>query len=197
MATFSVFLVATLGVSGGALYATSHTNAHAGSPSLPQFVDGGDVAAMEWVAENTDSSAEFVVQGDAAEWFPQQTGRTILVGPWGVEWRGSEAYRDQLRQFRHLSECHTAWCLTAELQRASVHPDYVYVPKGGYTVRGMHRSQGASMTESMLVSSQYRLAFENSDVAVFRVAEGWRTTGPPATGPFPTRVEGTRTAGTA
>ena len=167
------------------MYATSHTNAHAGSPSLPQFVDESDVAAMEWVAANTDPSASFVVQGDAAEWFPQQTDRTILVGPWGVEWRGHEEYRYQLAQFRDLSRCHSAQCLTQQMQQASIHPDYVYVPKHHYTVRGMREVQGEGMASTMLTSPQYRLAFENREVLIFRVADGWPATGPSATGPVP------------
>lgn len=175
VATVTVVLVVLLGVSSGALYAASGVNAHAGSPSLPQFVDEGEVEAMQWAEENTAASADFVVLGDAAEWFPQQTDRTMLVGPWGVEWKGHEAYRSQLTQFRHLSLCRSANCLSAELERTGVHPDYVFVPKGQYTVRGMQKHQTATMTTTMLFSPGYQLAFENSDVAVFRVADGWVT----------------------
>jgi hypothetical protein len=183
--TVSVVLVVLLGVSSGALYAASDVDAHAGSPSLPQFVDRSEMAAMDWAEENTAQSADFVVLGDAAEWFPQQTGRTILVGPWGVEWKGHDAYRSQLHQFRRLSLCRSANCLSAELERSDVHPDYVFVPKGQYTVRGMQKHQQATMTTTLLFSPGYQLAFENGDVAVFRVADGWVSEQPPTTDPTP------------
>ncbi|WP_458187285.1 ArnT family glycosyltransferase [Haladaptatus sp. NG-WS-4] len=181
----SVVLLALVGLSGGTLYATGGLNAHAGSPSLPQFLDDGDVEAMAWAEENTDQSSSFVVLGDAAEWFPQQSDRTMLVGPWGVEWKGHSQYRYQLRQFRQLSRCHSSYCLTAELMSIRVHPDYVYVPKGGYTVRGMQRSQPDEMATTMLTSSQYHLVFENEDVAIFKLSEGWHPTKSGSTGPVP------------
>jgi hypothetical protein len=183
--TFSVVLLVTIGLSGGTLYAMGGLNAHAGSPSLPQFVDDGDVEAMAWAESNTSPSAEFVVLGDAAEWFPQQTDRTILVGPWGVEWKGHSQYRSQLRRFRQLSRCHSSYCLTGQLMQSRVHPDYVYVPKGTYTIRGMQRSQPSRMMMTMLSSSQYRLVFENEGGAIFEVADGWHPATPGPTKPLP------------
>ncbi len=182
---FSVVVFVVLGVSTGALYAAGGVDAHAGSPSLPQFVDDGEVAAMDWAERSTSPDARFVVLGDAAEWFPQQTGRTILVGPWGVEWEGQDAYREQLHQFRRTSRCENALCLSGELQQAGVHPDYVFVPKGKYTIRGMKKTRGEAMVTTMLFSPQYHLAFENDDVAVFRVADGWPPLDPPASAPEP------------
>ncbi len=183
--TFSVVLLATIGLSGGMLYATGGMNAHAGSPSLPAFVNGNDVEAMSWVSENTDQSAQFLVLGDAAEWFPQQTDRTIAVGPWGVEWKGHQQYRYQLHHFRTLSRSHTAGGLTRKLMRMQVHPQYIYVPKGPYTIRGMRHSQPKIMMSTMLSSPQYHLVFENDDVAIFEMADGWYPSGPGPSGPMP------------
>ncbi|WP_266080438.1 hypothetical protein [Haladaptatus caseinilyticus] len=183
--TFSVVVLVTVSLSGGALYATGGLNAHAGSPSLPQFVNEGDVKAMAWAESNTDTSAEFVVLGDAAEWFPQQTDRTMLVGPWGVEWKGHQQYREQLRQFRRLSRCHSSNCLTVRLMQFGVHPDYVYIPKGVYTIRGMQRHQPDRMIPTMMRSPQYQLAFENEEVAIFRLTDGWHPPRSGTTEPIP------------
>ncbi|GAA0235423.1 hypothetical protein [Haladaptatus pallidirubidus] len=183
--TFSVALLVTVSLSGGALYATGGMNAHAGSPSLPQFVNDGDVEAMEWTKKNTEPSAEFVVLGDAAEWFPQQTDRTMVVAPWGVEWKGHQQYSTQLRQFRQLSRCHSSNCLTVRLMQMDVHPDYVYIPKGTYTVRGMQREQPKEMMSRMMTSSQYHLAFENEEVAIFKLADGWHPSRSGTMGPIP------------
>ncbi|WP_458207608.1 ArnT family glycosyltransferase [Haladaptatus sp. NG-SE-30] len=184
--TFSVVLLATIGLSGGTLYATGGLNAHAGSPSLPQFVDGDDVEAMEWAKANTASDSTFVVLGDAAEWFPQQTDRAILIGPWGVEWKGQYQYQYQLRQFRRLSRCHSSYCLTGRLMQIRVRPDYVYVPKEMYTIRGMQRYQPNQMMTTMLSSPQYHLVFENDEVAIFELSKGWYPTKSGSTGPRPT-----------
>jgi hypothetical protein len=169
--TVSLVLIATVGLAGGAMYATSDVNAHAGSPSLPQFINHDDVEAMNWVQENTDWSATFVVQGDAAEWFPQQTHRTMLVGPWGVEWKGHEPYNRQLELFREMSACNSATCMTQTLSQAGVQPDYIYLPKGTFTVRGMQYQRTSRLAMSMHLSPRYQTVFENDEVIIFEVMD--------------------------
>jgi hypothetical protein len=167
--TAALVLIAAVGVAGGAMYTTGDVNAHAGSPSLPQFIDHDDVEAMEWAERNTDASATFVVQGDAAEWFPQQTHRTMLVGPWGVEWKGHEPYTRQLGLFRGVSSCNSAQCMSHTLSKEGVQPDYVYLPKGYFTVRGMQYQRTSKLAMSMHLSPTYRTVFENDGVIVFEV----------------------------
>ncbi|WP_208023623.1 ArnT family glycosyltransferase [Halorussus pelagicus] len=173
--TAALVLIATVGLAGGAMYATGDVDAHAGSPSLPQFIDHDDVEAMEWAERNTASSATFVVQGDAAEWFPQQTHRTMLVGPWGVEWKGHEPYTRQLDLFQDVSSCNSAQCMSQTLSNEGVRPDYIYLPKGTFTVRGMQYQRTSKLAMSMHLSPTYRTVFENDGVIVFEVlGEGER-----------------------
>jgi len=167
--TFTLALIATVGLAGGAMYTTSDVNAHAGSPSLPQFIDQRDVEAMNWVEENTGSDATFVVQGDAAEWFPQQTKRTMLVGPWGVEWQGHEPYNRQLDLYRGVSSCNSATCMTQTLSEENVRPDYIYLPKGKFTVRGMQYQRTSQLAMSMHLSPRYQTVFENDGVIIFEM----------------------------
>jgi hypothetical protein len=167
--TASLVLIAAVGLAGGAMYATSDVNAHAGSPSLPQFITHDDVQAMEWAQKNTKSSATFVVQGDAAEWFPQQAHRTMLVGPWGVEWKGHEPYNRQLQLFQDVSSCNSAQCMTQTLSDAEVEPDYIYLPKGKFTVRGTQYQHTSKLAMSMHLSPRYRTVYENDGVIVFEV----------------------------
>lgn len=169
--TVALVALTVVGLAGGAAYAAGVANAHAGNPALPQFIDGDDVAAMEWVRTETDPSATFVVQGDAAEWFPQQTRRTMLVGPWGVEWKGQQPYDRQLDLFRDVSACNSATCMRQTLSSAGVHPDYVYLPKGQFTVRGMEYRRTSQLAMSMHLSPTYRTVFENDGVIVFEVAD--------------------------
>lgn len=167
----SLVLVAAVGVAGGTLYATSGVNAHAGSPSLPQFIDHHDVEAMDWAEDNTDPGATFVVQGDAAEWFPQQTRRTVLVGPWGVEWKGNQPYTRQLALFRGISSCNSATCMSQTLSEAGVHPDYIYLPKGRFTIRGMEYQRTSKLAMSMHLSPKYQTVFENEGVIIFETTD--------------------------
>ena len=138
-----------------------------GGTSQPAFVDDDDVAAMEWVDEEVPADAGFVVLGDAAEWFPYLSDRAILVGPWGVEWDSAAAYRHQLGTYRRLSHCHAATCLSNRLRRNEVHPDYVYVPRDTYTVRGKQIRQSSRMRRSLVRAGGYRLVYENRGVMIF------------------------------
>ena len=166
--TFSIALVATFGMGAGTLYATSHLNSHGGSASLPQFVDNDDLAAMRWVHNHTANDSRFVVQGDTAEWFPYETGRTILVGPWGLEWTNPSRYRHELALFRTISTCPNATCLSTAFDQAGIHPQYVYVHRGSYTIRGMHRDASETLVSSLRSSGEFRLVYLNDGVAIFR-----------------------------
>ena len=191
--TACLVLIATVGLAGGAMYATSGVDAHAGSPSLPQFIDEEDHEAMQWVETHTKSDATFVVQGDAAEWFPQQTHRTMLVGPWGVEWKGHQPYNRQLQLFRDVSACNSAHCMRNTLAQSNTNPDYIYLPKGEFTVRGMQHRRTSKLAMSMHLSPRYQLVFENDGVLIFEVMgeQGERASkdGGPKNARLPPRAE--------
>ncbi|WP_227377501.1 hypothetical protein [Haladaptatus halobius] len=140
-----------------------------GGTSLPSFIDNEDLEATAWVDKEVPTDAEFVVIGDAAEWFPYLSNRTIAVGLWGVEWNSPAAYQHHLRMYRRLSHCHTQTCLSNQLRKNNVQPDYVYVPKGSYTVRGIRTHQLPRMRRSLLHSTDYLLVYENQGVMIFRV----------------------------
>ncbi|WP_129114577.1 6-pyruvoyl-tetrahydropterin synthase-related protein [Halegenticoccus tardaugens] len=134
----------------------------------PPFIDDDDVEAMEWAASETDPEATFVVMGDAAEWFPAKTHRTILVGPWGVEWVSSEAYNRQLDAYANVSACDSESCVNRWLDRSDADPDYLYVPRGGYVIRGSHHVQYGSLERALRLSERYEPAYENEGVVIFR-----------------------------
>jgi hypothetical protein len=142
-----------------------------GDGTTPAFVDDADVAAMAWAGESTPRGATFVVLGDAAEWFPVVSDRTILVSPWGAEWRGPDSYGPQLRAFRTVSHCDNVTCVERATAAVDADPDYLYLPKDGYTVRGGYRWADGNLTSSFTASSDYERAFENDGVVVFRAVE--------------------------
>jgi hypothetical protein len=177
-------------VSGG-MYAAG--TPLAGETSLPAFIDDDDLEAMEWIYLNTRPDANFVALGDAAEWFPLLTDRTIAVGPWGVEWKTPDKYRHQLGLFIFLSTCHDEDCLSAVMDRRNVQSDYVYVPKSDYTVRGFAEAQPAEMRASLVESDEYRLVYENEGVMIFEVL-GERSNGGQSSIEAPERESTYRTA---
>jgi hypothetical protein len=164
----AVAVVLLLGTGGGVLYATSQLDIHAGSPSLPAFIDDDDREAMAWAAANTAERDRFVVLGDAAEWFPYFARRPIVVSPWGVEWVDADQYYRQLSLYKRLSGCDRETCVTATLARANVQPEYVYVPTDAYTVRGIRHDQGPRLVDSLRSSDRYRQVYENDGVVIFR-----------------------------
>ncbi|WP_458210682.1 ArnT family glycosyltransferase [Haladaptatus sp. NG-SE-30] len=172
-------LVSSVGVS----FAASGLNSHHESTTQPAFMDDDDRAAMQWVEENTAADSEFVVLGDAAEWFPLLTDRAILVGPWGVEWEGHKPYNHHLSLYKRMSRCPGKACITQKMISNDVNPDYIYVPKGHYTVRGIDEYQKPWMRENLVDSDRYKLIYENEGAMIFRVSEPMEQTKVPENGP--------------
>jgi hypothetical protein len=167
-----VLAVTVLFAGIGGLYAAGALNFnHEHSTTQPAFMDTDDRNAMQWVVTNTDADADFVVLGDSAEWFPLFTDRPILVGPWGVEWTSAETYETQLSLYRSLSTCESESCLSNAMAANDVSPDYVYVPKGTYTVRGKEYVADGDLQYALLVSEEYEKVYENQGTAVFRVTD--------------------------
>ncbi|WP_458210086.1 ArnT family glycosyltransferase [Haladaptatus sp. NG-SE-30] len=160
-------LVLGLFVLLGTIYVTGVP--FAGQSTMPAFIDREDRTAMAWVQSETPSDADFVVLGDAAEWFPYLTERTILVGPWGVEWKTPTAYYQQMDAYTDISECTTARCLTTNLQNHKQQPSYIYIPKETYTVRGTAIDQSGAMRRSIERSDRYQIAYENKGVLIVRI----------------------------
>jgi len=140
--------------------------------TTPAFVDGDDVEAMAWAASETPSDATFVALGDAAEWFPAVADRTILLAPWGVEWRGPDAYQRHLYAFENASTCESAACLGEWTATVDADPDYLYVPRGEYTVRGDRYVASGALERSLAATGRYDPVFENEGVVVYRVRDG-------------------------
>lgn len=136
--------------------------------STPEFIDSEAVDAMAWVADETPADTTFIVIGDAAEWFPPLTDRTLLIGPWGVEWQGPGAYERQLAAYEAISQCQSVDCIRSVAGAHDAAPDYVYVPKGQYTVRGESAAQFGTLERSFERSPAWEPVYENEGVVVYR-----------------------------
>lgn len=153
-------------VVGGGYFAYEATLAS--DPSTPEYIDSDSVAAMEWAAAETDPEATFVVLGDAAEWFPALTDRTILVGHWGVEWEAPAAFERQEAAYEAVSRCDTVDCVERETARVGDDaPAYVYVPKGQYTIRGEAFVQSGAVERAFGRADSWERAYENDGVVIY------------------------------
>ncbi|WP_225316454.1 MULTISPECIES: glycosyltransferase family 39 protein [Haloferax] len=177
-AAFAIAIICS--VSLGGFYAGSQIgDAHHGSPSLPPFFDDDDRQAMKWAANHTEANASFVVLSDAAEWFPYYTKRTILVGPWGVEWVSPDQYYSQLSAFKSVSTCENASCVSESMESVGASPDYLYVPIGTYTVRGLEEDRTEQLRMSLDDSNRYRRVYGNEGVVVYRIVKPENSTSKP------------------
>lgn len=140
-------------------------------PTTPENLDDGTMAAFAWIESETPPDATVVVVGDTAEWLPALTDRTLLVGPWGVEWRGSDAFERQLAAHKMLSACRSAGCVEAVTTWVGHDPDYVFVPKGGYHVWGDYTVQDGALEQSFERSDDWERAHENDRVVIYRAAD--------------------------
>jgi hypothetical protein len=173
-----VGVVVLAAVTTGTLYgAGAVTGIRGDGAALPAFVDAADEDAMSWAAQHTPPDATFVVVGDAAEWLPFLADRTILIGPWGTEWQRPGAYATQYERFASISSCPDASCLARSLDRVDVRPDYVYVPKGHYTVYDEATVQEPSMPDSLDASGDFRVVYENEGVVIAEVTPGTSSPG--------------------
>lgn len=165
-----VFVLGAVGT--GVAFAGSELNTtHSGSSTQPQTVDNADLQAMSWIKNNTDSSADLVVLGDAAEWAPYYTERSVLVSPWGAEWTSTAGYYEEYELYRDLSSCSNVDCLRVLLGVAGRQPDYLYISRGVYTVHGEESSPHRDVINSMTASDRYKLQYKNRGVAVFKVSD--------------------------
>ena len=124
------------------------------------YFDDDDRQAMAWAKDNTPADAGFMVVGNQAEWFPLFADRTSVVGEWGAEWKRGEFVR-QRDMFNDLVACghKLADCIEQIRDDNHLRVDYVYLPKTDDTL---------SLRHSLGESPNWRLAYENSGVAVFR-----------------------------
>lgn len=132
---------------------------------LPAFVHGSDVEAAQWVRTNTTENASFVVLGDVAEWFPLLADRTSLVVPQGSEWEGTR--ERQMHRRNQLRPCLDANCLTTQLNRSGISPDYVYLSAAGYN-EPKSDQRWTLLGRSLRQSPSYEVVYENHGVLIVR-----------------------------
>ncbi len=172
-------LLSTYGVATGGLYAANYGPIPARpldrlqQDPMPSYIDGDDVTAMGWIRERTPPDATVLVAGDAAEWFPVFTKRTVLASPWGAEWLPPDQRERQVSLYRESSTCAAAKCIEKLLARNDVSPDYVYLTREGsrswIARETLTPAQWSGLLGRLNRSSGTTVVFRNRDVAVVKV----------------------------
>ena len=133
----------------------------------------GDRAAMQWVAQDTPSSSQFLVidgQPDWAadrtsEWFPALARRVSVTTPQGDEWIPDRAFARRVESHKQAQYCayFDANCLarwSAETGIAFTHL-YVHVPQSPLS------NQCCALIPSLEANPAYVLVYRGSGVAIF------------------------------
>jgi len=147
------------GVLSGVLFSSTIAGAvFPGTPVPASSFDGPQEEAAAWMQTETPPDATFVAIAPVGtnEKLPYKSQRTLLVMPWGAEWNGDGAYMEHQTTIHSLRSCGGVKCVENIFAKKGISPDHLYLDKGSIEVA------------SFRASDQYRAAFENSEVAIFR-----------------------------
>lgn len=104
-----------------------------------QRVSEDHVAAMEWVRDEADPDARFVVAAmvgwgadEISEWFPAVALRQSVATVQGSEWLGAEGYLDQAHRHRAVRLCSSSTdrCMAEWAASEGLADAWLFIPKG-------------------------------------------------------------------
>jgi hypothetical protein len=162
---FVVVMLALYGTATAALYAAD--SPQESRDTMPMFLDGEDVDAMQWASANTPADASFAVIGGVGEWFPLVAHRTSLIAPRGSEWSDERSMTRHTAIKNDLERCLSADCVSNTFEEASVAPDYVYLPRDGFGEDEIAVIRWRQLGESLQSDHRYELAYRKGDVMIF------------------------------
>ena len=133
----------------------------------------GEHTAMEWISENTDPSAKFIViTGDSSlidplsEWFPVLAKRISLATVQGHEWTPDQNLSVSVNKYNKLQACidQDITCLE------TWDYDYIYIRKIKPMREGNVEIRRSSLNIFSHASPEYEIVFENNEAAIYRPA---------------------------
>lgn len=133
----------------------------------------GERTAMEWVRQNTDTSAEFVViTGDTSlidplsEWFPMLAERVSLATVQGHEWTPEQNLPISVGLYNQLQGCVNQGlsCLH------SWDYDYIYIRKIKPMREGNVEMRHSILDLSLRESQAFKIVFENEEAVIYQPA---------------------------
>jgi hypothetical protein len=135
-----------------------------------------ELAALQWVKEDTPAGSTFLVIPDSswetaktAEWFPVLANRTSVATVQGSEWLPNGGFQRALDVYNDAYDCgyQTTECLTALARDDKVAFDYVYVRKGDLG------QCCTTLLESLDGDAGYQLVYDDEGATIYvREADG-------------------------
>jgi hypothetical protein len=175
-----------LGVAGGALFLAllGSLGSDVDETSRLQRVTADQVAAMAWVAEETDPETRFIVAStvvwgadEVSEWFPAIAGRQSVATVQGSEWLGFEGFTAQRR--RHIAvltctaltdRCMAEWSATDGLSDA-----WLFIPKGQVNGPLSAHDCCPALRETVQNGGRYEVVYDGKGATIARPAAGFLT----------------------
>jgi hypothetical protein len=130
-----------------------------------------DLAAFEWVRENTILGSRFVLitgenglRDPSSEWFPSITFRHSQTTVFGYEWIDDDRFSERKQQYITLQDCafQEVKCLEKWSRQTGLIFNYVYI-------RQAHASTMIQVTLDTFLrqSMQYKLVYQSPQVDIF------------------------------
>jgi len=175
-----------LGVAGGALFLALLGSLGSGvdETSRLQRVSEDQVAAMAWVADETDPETRFIVAStvvwgadEVSEWFPAIAGRQSIATVQGSEWLGTEGFTAQRR--RHLAvltctamtdRCMAEWSTADGLSDA-----WLFIPKGQLNGPLSAPDCCPALRETVRNGDHYEVVYDGKGATIGRPAAAFLT----------------------
>ena len=131
----------------------------------------GERTAMEWVSQNTESSAEFVVvTGDTSlvdplsEWFPVLAKRISLATVQGHEWTPEQNLPVSVAMYNQIQGCVDTDSSCLE----SWDYDYIYIRKIKPMREGNIEPRPSILDVSLRTSQDFQIIFENEEAVIYQ-----------------------------
>jgi len=169
-------------VGGGALFLAllGSLGSDVDETSRLQRVSADQVAAMDWVAAETDLETRFIVAStvvwgadEVSEWFPAVAERQSVATVQGSEWLGTDGFRAQ--RARHLAvltctprkdTCMAEWSAEADLADA-----WLFIPKGQLNGPLSAPDCCPALRETVRDSALYEVVYDGEGATIARPVE--------------------------
>lgn len=131
----------------------------------------GERAAMNWIQENTDPSAKFILLTGGtslidplSEWFPVLAERVSLATVQGHEWTPQQNLPVSAGKYAQLQSCLNQDVACIE----SWDYDYVYIRRISPQREGNVEPRPSILDAALRASTEYEIVFENDEAVIYR-----------------------------
>jgi hypothetical protein len=168
-----------LGFAGGALFLAllASLASDVDETSRLQRVSADQVAAMAWVAAETDPGTRFIVASvvvwgadEVSEWFPAVALRQSVATVQGSEWLGTEGFKAQRARHLAVLTCtlRTDRCMADWSAEAGLADAWLFIPKGQLNGPLSAPDCCPALRETVRDSAVYEVVYDEEGATIAR-----------------------------